>query len=154
MKIIFRLLLILGLYIITDNNSNITHHCSANTAQITTTINTCIWPVCFLFEEVSKFKLICIHRILMNRMENQSEIVREKAASKLVWMIWGCLIRQMKKKSNESKLIRQLEYYQCVYMFKIMKGEFAPVHSGYCALFQALQWRYRQPVRRLFWIIR
>jgi len=39
LKIIFTLLLIIGLYNIADNNSNITHHCSANTAQITTTIN-------------------------------------------------------------------------------------------------------------------
>jgi len=33
-----------------------------------------------------------------------------------------------------------------------MPGEFAPVHSGYCSSLQALQWRYRKPVRQLFWI--
>jgi len=33
-----------------------------------------------------------------------------------------------------------------------MPVEFAPVHSGYCASLQALQWRYWQPVRQLFWI--
>jgi len=39
----------------------------------------------------------------------------------------------------------------CVYI-QNMPGEFAPVHSGYCASLQAFHWRYRQPVRRLFWI--
>jgi len=39
LKMIFILLLILGLNNIAHNNSNITHHCSASTADITTTIN-------------------------------------------------------------------------------------------------------------------
>jgi len=39
LKMIFSLLLILGINNIAHNNSNITHHCSPSTAQITTTIN-------------------------------------------------------------------------------------------------------------------
>jgi len=39
----------------------------------------------------------------------------------------------------------------CVYI-QNKPGEFAPVHSGYCASLQALQWTYSQPVRQLFWI--
>jgi len=39
----------------------------------------------------------------------------------------------------------------CVYI-QNMPGEFVPVHSRYCASLQTLQWRYRQPVRQLFWI--
>jgi len=53
---IFRLLSILGLNNIADNNSNITHHCSANTAQITTTINPSNWASCILFRKSQNFK--------------------------------------------------------------------------------------------------